>query len=359
MPCSSTRVAATEGSGARCRSSGSVVAEVAEIGGRVRGTRSAAAAVLRVEGVLDPLQRVGAVVDPEVGDALARACPRRRGRGRPPADRPRSGRTRCPPGARGDERRPVVGELARARRSGRAGRETGCRARPCAARARRRRAEPRLVHLEQPESRPDAPSRRACSSSAVATPPGMFAPARLWTASSPAWASTAAIMPAVVVLPLVALTTTEPRSSCAPEPAIACGASRSSSLPGRLVPPPLPADARQGAGRAGDRDPGGKQLTRQARGAITRRPPGTSRTVAGSVVSGSPSAYTSNGRSRRDLDLARRGARSTPSSIDVRAREHLRQVGQEPELRAVLDERSRRAGRRQGSAPGATFMPPP
>ena len=51
--------------------------------------------------------------------------------------------------------------------------------------------------------------RRVCSSSAVATPPGMFAPARLCTASMPACASTLAIIPAVVVLPLVALTTTD------------------------------------------------------------------------------------------------------------------------------------------------------
>src|SRR5919108_5287167 len=45
-------------------------------------------------------------------------------------------------------------------------------------------------------------------------------------------------MLAVVVFPLVALTRTEPRESCAASDETAVRSSRSRSFPGRLVPPP-------------------------------------------------------------------------------------------------------------------------
>ena len=74
----------------------------------------------------------------------------------------------------------------------------------------------------------------------MATPQVMFEPARLWTGWRPSAARSAAIIPAVVVLPLVALTIVVPRSRPAPRRAIASGASRSSTRPGSVVPPPRP-----------------------------------------------------------------------------------------------------------------------
>ena len=47
-------------------------------------------------------------------------------------------------------------------------------------------------------------------------------------------------MPAVVVLPLVALITVAPPVRRAPRREIASGSSRSSTRPGRVVPPPRP-----------------------------------------------------------------------------------------------------------------------
>jgi len=76
---------------------------------------------------------------------------------------------------------------------------------------------------------------------ADATPPAMFAPARLWTSRAPVRSRIEATMAAVVVFPLVAETTTEP---CSRRPAsirIAWGSRRISTLPGSDVPPPRPA----------------------------------------------------------------------------------------------------------------------
>ena len=64
------------------------------------------------------------------------------------------------------------------------------------------------------------------------------APVRLWAAVIPARWSTLAIMFAVVVFPLVALTITDPRESWRASSETAFGSRRSSSFPGRLVPPP-------------------------------------------------------------------------------------------------------------------------
>src|SRR6187402_2982115 len=92
----------------------------------------------------------------------------------------------------------------------------------------------------QASSTSNRPSWPRCSSSAVATPQVMFEPARLWTGWRPSAARTPAIIPAVVVLPLVALTIVVPRSSPVPRRAIASGSRRSRTRPGRVVPPPRP-----------------------------------------------------------------------------------------------------------------------
>ena len=69
----------------------------------------------------------------------------------------------------------------------------------------------------------------------------MFAPARLWTSRAPVRSRIDATIAAVVVLPLVALITTLPRSRRLARRAIACGSTRVSTLPGSDVPPPRPA----------------------------------------------------------------------------------------------------------------------
>src|SRR4051812_24848962 len=81
------------------------------------------------------------------------------------------------------------------------------------------------------------PSASAACSSALATPPAMFAPARLWTRSRPVASRIAAIIEVVVVLPFVADTTTLPSLSPSASRAIACGSMRMSSRPGSEVPP--------------------------------------------------------------------------------------------------------------------------
>ena len=159
-------------------------------------------------------------------------------------------------------------------------------------------ARPQLVRrpwAARPRRPRRAPRRPRCSSSAVATPQVMFEPARLCTGTRPAAFSAAAIIPDVVVLPLVALTTVDPPVSPAPRRAMASGAIRSSTRPGRVVPPPRPLrrlrlpvarasgdlGAEEGAHAAGERTPSG---------AITRRARRSRRTVAGRSVRWSPSA---------------------------------------------------------------------
>src|SRR5215211_4787358 len=68
----------------------------------------------------------------------------------------------------------------------------------------------------------------------------MFEPARLWTGSRPAARRAAAIIPAVVVLPFVALTIVEPAVRRRPRRETASGAILRSSRPGNVVPPPRP-----------------------------------------------------------------------------------------------------------------------
>ena len=159
----------------------------------------------------------GLPVAPEVGDERVVGVQDEAGRGR----------------QAGDDRRPAVGddlELAVAvelvaeqvAEQHRARLELG-----------RDRSEPELVDLEQAH----VAAARARRASAAATPPAMFAPARLWTSRVPVRPRIVAIIAAVVVLPLVAETTTLPCGSRAPSRAIACGSARISTLPGSDVPP--------------------------------------------------------------------------------------------------------------------------
>ena len=154
-----------------------VDAQVPEVDRVVDVRRAAAAAVLGVRGVLHLRQRHRRILDAEVGDSR-----RARGRGRRSADRRRS----APAGLVGQRRRPSPPSgrrSCRARRSGRAGRGTGCRAaRPRAQlRARPGRARTRRPRTARARRRSIRSARRAAASSVEATPPAMFAPARLWT----------------------------------------------------------------------------------------------------------------------------------------------------------------------------------
>ena len=74
----------------------------------------------------------------------------------------------------------------------------------------------------------------------MATPQAMFEPARLCTTGLPARSRAAAIIAAVVVLPLVAETSTEPASSSLAIRSSARGEAFSSIRPGAVVPPVRP-----------------------------------------------------------------------------------------------------------------------
>ena len=124
----------------------------------------------------------------------------------------------------------------------------------------------------------------------------MFEPARLWTGSRPSAARIAAIMPAVVVLPLVALTTVA---------VVEAGAEAGDRVGGE--PQEHPAGqgraAAAAAGPAGDADrPRGGPLRSEqgpvpaagaqapARGTITLSARGSTRSEAGRSLRCSPSA---------------------------------------------------------------------
>ena len=148
-------------------------------------------------------------------------------------------RTRRARAAR-DSARATVRRRSRARRSGRAGRERGCRAAaPWAGAARRPRAAP----PRRPRTARARPRARARS--VEATPETRFAPEALWATRTHGLRISATIA-LVVVLPFVAETRTEP---CGRRPArrsIAPGSSFQRSFPGSVVPPPRPA-ARESA----------------------------------------------------------------------------------------------------------------
>ena len=122
------------------------------------------------------------------------------------------------------------------------------------------------------------------AASAVATPPAMFAPARLWTSFVPVRPRMAATMAAVVVLPLVAETTTLPLRQAGGEARDGVRLGAHQHLAGQRRP------AAAGQARDGARRAGGEQPRLQPHGAITRSAPGLTRTVAGRSAIGSPSA---------------------------------------------------------------------
>ena len=120
----------------------------------------------------------------------------------------------------------------------------------------------------------------------------MFAPARLCTTGTPARAITDATMAAVVVLPLVAETTTEPRASRAESSRIAPRLQRDQHLAGQAR-----ATAPARSPRQRPHGPRRRDLRAEQRhaGTIIRTAAGSTRTVTGSSAIASPSAYSVNG----------------------------------------------------------------
>ena len=206
--------------------------------------------------VLHAEVRHAGAVAPEVGDERVvgvedeRACPA------PPRRPPPSGR-----------------RSSRARRSGRAGRGRGWRA---AARAGAARARPGRARTRRPRRAPRrrrSTTPRAAPSSAVVTPPAMFAPARLWTSRAPSPSRIAATIAAVVVLPLVAEITALPSRRRAGQPRHRLRLEAHEQLAGQARPA-APAAARQrprGA-RDGDLRLEHHRRGRASRGARRSRP---------------------------------------------------------------------------------------
>ena len=122
--------------------------------------------------------------------------------------------------------------------------------------------------------------------SAAATPPAMFAPARLWTRCAPVRSRMPATIAAVVVLPLVAEITALPRSQPGGQAPDGVGLEAHQELSGQRGAPAAGA-ARQRAGGAGGRhlDP-----ERGHAGSSTCTAAGSARKVIGSSPTGSPSA---------------------------------------------------------------------
>ena len=169
-----------------------VAAQVAEVDRVVDVRSAAAAAVLGVRRVRHALQRDAVVLDADVehAGAVAAEVGDERVVGVQDERGARRGRRR---------RRPSGRRSSRARRSGRAGRGRGWRA---AAPGGARSGTTRSSQNSSTSNRPRSPSP---SMSAVATPPAMFAPARLWTSRTPPRPRIEATIAAVVVLPFVAL----------------------------------------------------------------------------------------------------------------------------------------------------------
>ena len=217
-----------------------VVAEMADVGRGVLVRRAAADAPLRVGRVLQRRARHGA----------GRRARRRRNRAVPAAISPSCGSSPLATSTRlrreaARHLAPAPGHAARARRSGRAGRGTGSRARPRAGATRRATSG---SAASSTSNRPSSASRAATS--AEATPETRFAPARLCASRTDGSRIRAAIA-AVVVLPFVAETSAEPCGSRAASRSTAPGSSFQSSFPGRVVPPPAPASReRPAAARA-------------------------------------------------------------------------------------------------------------
>ena len=131
----------------------------------------------------------------------------------------------------------------------------------------------------------------------------MFEPARLWTGRRPAASSAAAIIPAVVVLPLVALIRVEPSL----EP----GAERPDRIRGRAQEHPAgqrgAAAAAAAPAQAADRPGGGDAWRRN-----NREPPRSDRRGAAHGPAGG--AISSSAARERPATVAGRSVRWSPSA---------------------------------------------
>ena len=221
--------ATTSSSGRRwSHSRAAVVAEMADIHRRVLVRCAAAHAVLRVGGVLEARSRLSRVVEPEANRARA-----------PVGEIGDDGivGVHDERGRRGELRRSPLASAprrSRARRSGRAGRETGSRA--------SRRAA--VVRVSASGSAPSSTSKRPSSAPRAATradaiPERRLAPARFHARRVSAPRISAAIA-VVVVFPFVAETSATPSGSRAARASTAPGSTFHSTLPGSVVPPPRP-----------------------------------------------------------------------------------------------------------------------
>ncbi len=124
----------------------------------------------------------------------------------------------------------------------------------------------------------------------MATPQVMFDPARLCTSGRPARSRMAASMAAVVVLPLVADTSTEPSSRRRPMVRIAPGLMRSSIRPGAVVPPLRPSPRLVARSSRASASSGSRHQEAGPAGTTMRRQRLSTVIVAGVVAIGSPSA---------------------------------------------------------------------
>ena len=165
--------------------------------------------------------------------------------------------------------------------------------------------------------------------SAVATPPAMFAPARLWTSRTPPRPRIEATIAAVVVFPFVALMIELPPGRRADSVADRV----------RLHAQQQPAGQRRAAaagapGQHADAAGGGDLEAEQRHGARTRRALGTARIVAGRHPDRVPVGVDAERAPGVDVDLA--GLHELDGGVaQVGAAEHARQAAQEPPLREV------------------------
>ena len=251
---------------------------------------AAAAAVLGVEGVLELGQRLGGVLDAEVDDALAR--------GRPRASRPRSAisgssalRTkRVRPAALGDRRRPLVGqrldlavavELVAEEVAEHDQRGVELLGDP---------RQPGLVDLEEALAAALLEQRRGDS-------PGHVRAGPVVDRRAPVGGEHRGDHPRRRRLAVGgADDRRRRRSSRAPRRAIASGSRRSSTRPGRVVPPPRPLArlaapiARAARRLAPNSAPSGPAHSPARGGTITLSARGSTRSEAGRSVRCSPSA---------------------------------------------------------------------
>ena len=259
--------------GPRASAAGAVVAaEVAEVDRVVDVGRAAVAAVLGVGGVLQLGQRLRVVLDAEVDDALA-----------PAAEVGDERVVGVQHEARlavllGDQAGPAVGERLELAVAVELVAEEVRQQVGAGVQGTRDLRQPGLVDLEQAEL---AAPRRA-SSSAVATPQPMFEPALLWTTCSPERSRIAAIIAAVVVLPLVAETTAAPSSSSLAHPVERARADAQQQPAGERRAAAAAEAAAERAHGAGEQAPEAEHQ----RGTITRRQRGSTSTRAGTRRSG-------------------------------------------------------------------------